>query len=444
MPQDSPPAQIFIVDDRPENIEVLAEFLDGEYDVRFALSGPEALELIENRLPDLILLDVMMPGMDGYELIGKLKSDPRTCKIPVIFVTAKSDADSETRALAAGAVDFVHKPINRDVIRARVRLHLEFERREKALQQNLADLMQAQTRLKVLSRAIEQSPTSVVITGTDAVIQYVNPQFTRESGYSPEEVIGKNPRILQSGLTRPELFKDLWTRLRRGEPWSGELVNRRKSGEVFWEEAHIAPVTDCEGRILHFVAVKLDITERKQAHERLAYMAHHDVLTGLPNRGLFFEHVTQALALAQRNNTRLALMFIDLDKFKPINDTWGHAVGDEVLQEAARRMSGSVRKSDTVARIGGDEFVVLLIDIRDEASAVEVAEEIRRKLNAPIAVADKTLFISSSIGLALYPENGKDEIELSRNADCAMYHAKECGRDNVQVYKPGMEVATSR
>ena len=439
MPHNKSLPQVFIVDDRPENIEVLAEFLDSEYDVRFALSGPDALELIAQRLPDLILLDVMMPGMDGYQVIERLKADERMRRIPVIFVTAKSDAESETRALAAGAVDFVHKPINRDVIRARIRLHLELERREKALKQNLADLIQAQTQLRVLSRAIEQSPTSVVITGTDATIQYVNPQFTRESGYSPEEVIGKNPRILQSGMTTPSSFREMWERLKNGEAWSGELVNRRKSGEVFWEEAHIAPVTDDEGNLLNFVAVKLDITERRKTQERLAHMAHHDVLTGLPNRVLFSEHVTQALALARRHRTRLALMFIDLDRFKPINDCYGHAVGDEVLKEAAQRMAGSVRKSDTVARIGGDEFVVLLNDVSDEAGALKVGEEIRRKLNEAFVVDGKTLYISSSIGLAIYPENGSTDIELSRNADYAMYHAKECGRNNVQVYRGGMD-----
>ncbi|HAS51465.1 MAG TPA: hypothetical protein DCS21_06890, partial [Gammaproteobacteria bacterium] len=145
----------------------------------------------------------------------------------------------------------------------------------------------------------------------------------------------------------------------------GELINRYQSGKLYWVETHIAPIKDANGQTTHYVAAQLDITERKQAHEQLVYLAHHDTLTHLPNRALFFEHFGKCLAMAKRNNTRIALMFIDLDRFKPINDTWGHAVGDRVLQEAAQRMSNSIRKSDIVGRVGGDEFVVLLPDVVD-------------------------------------------------------------------------------
>jgi diguanylate cyclase (GGDEF)-like protein/PAS domain S-box-containing protein len=289
--------------------------------------------------------------------------------------------------------------------------------------------------MQVLSLAIEQSPTSIVITGADAIIEYVNPHFSAESGYTAAEAIGRNPHILHSGLTPAATFRAMWDQLVRGEPWKGELINRRKSGELYWEEAHISPVKDAAGKITHYVAVKLDITERKQAYERIAYMAHHDVLTGLPNRALFFEHVAQALELAKRNQTRLALLFIDLDQFKPINDTWGHAVGDLVLQEAAKRMTGRIRAADTVGRIGGDEFVVLLTAVQDETAAVTVAAGIGEALRQPFLVADRCLSISASIGIALYPDHGRDAIELARHADDAMYQAKQDGRDNLKVFK---------
>lgn len=343
------------------------------------------------------------------------------------------------------------------MVRSRVRLHLELERRAAALtlanaeftrhrdrlgelnrrlEQSLADIKLSQSRLQVLSTAIEQSPTSVVITGADAIIQYVNPHFSEESGYSSAEAIGQNPGILNSGLTEPSTFRDLWSHLTCGEPWAGEFINRRKSGEIYWEEAHIAPVKDADGKTTHYVAVKLDISGRKVAQQRLAYMAHHDPLTNLPNRSLFFDLVTQGLALARRNETIMALMYIDLDKFKPINDNYGHEAGDLVLQHVARRMSDCVRDSDSVARIGGDEFVVLLLDVGDEEAAVAVAEKIRTSLNQPFDVAGKMLSISSSIGIAIYPEHGSDADELARNADSAMYHAKQSGRDNVKVFRP--------
>jgi diguanylate cyclase (GGDEF)-like protein len=232
----------------------------------------------------------------------------------------------------------------------------------------------------------------------------------------------------------------MWNHLRLGQLWTGELVNQRKSGEIYWEEAHIAPVKNRRGDVCNYVAVKLDITERKRTHERLDHLAHYDVLTNLPNRVLFFERVIQGISLAKRNKTTLALMYLDFDKFKPINDTYGHAVGDLVLQEAAMRMSGCLRESDTVGRIGGDEFVVLLLEIGSEENAFRMAEKIRIALNQPCLVAGETLSISSSIGVVLYPAHGHDGIELAKFADIAMYHAKAGGRDKVVIYHAGMDV----
>ena len=430
------PARILVVDDTPTNIEVLLGILEDDYEVNFVTSGRQALDLLARvEQPDLILLDVMMPGMDGYSVCDALKADPATRDIPVIFVTAKTDVDSEIQALNGGGVDFIHKPINGALVRARVRLHLELQRRTRELEESLAELARAHEQLQVLSQAVEQSPTAILITGSDANIQYVNPHFTQDTDYTAAEMIGQNPRILQSGLTDPATFQDMWEHLTHGEPWTGELINRRKCGETYWEEAHIAPVKDAQGAITHYVAVNINITERKQAYERIAYMAHHDVLTNLPNRALFFEKVAQALALATRHGTRLALLFIDLDQFKPINDTWGHAVGDLVLQAAAQRMTERVRAADVIGRIGGDEFVVLLTDVQDEASAIRVAEGIGEALRQPFVLDDKTLSISSSIGMAFFPDHGRDAIELARHADEAMYRAKEAGRDRLKVFQ---------
>ena len=429
--------RILIVDDTPANIELLLGALEEEYELSFATSGRQALTLLQQApLPDLILLDVMMPEMDGYELNALLQQEPATRSIPVIFITAKTDIQSETRALSEGAVDFIHKPINTEVLRARVRVHTMLRQRTLALQQSLQETQQTQEHLRILSMAIEQSPTSVVITDVDARIEYVNPHFCEESGYSAAEAIGQNPRVLNSGLTDPAVFVEMWRYLTEGKTWKGELINRRKSGEIYWEEAHIAPVRDSLGIIRHYVAVKLDITVQKQAHERIAHLAHHDLLTNLPNRLLFFDRVNQSLAHAQRQGSRLAVMYIDLDKFKPINDSCGHAAGDFVLQQVARRLESCVRHSDTVGRIGGDEFVVLLPDASMPEHVIQIAEKIRQALKQPIEFGERVFEISSSIGIALYPDHGASVDQLAISADCAMYHAKESGRDQVILYQP--------
>ncbi len=448
MNPDQPP-HLLIVDDAPTNIEVLLNILGEDHEVTFATSGAQALDLLApGDLPELILLDVMMPGMDGYQLCARLKADPLTRDIPVIFVTARTDAASETRALAVGGVDFIHKPVNEAVVRARVRLQLALRRQTRDLECRLTEiaqgheqlrqahdqLRQAHDQLQVLWQAVEQSPTSILITDRAACIEYVNPAFTRESGYGAAEVLGHNPRLLQSGLTDPAVFSAMWDRITRGEPWVGELINRRKNGETYWEEAHVAPVKDAAGVISRYVAVKLNITERKEAHERLAYMANHDVLTDLPNRVLFFERLDQALTLARRHGTRLALLFIDLDKFKPVNDTWGHAVGDQLLRAVAQRLTGRLRDADTVGRIGGDEFVILLNEITGADDAARVADELRLSLAQPFELAGLTLNISASIGVALFPDHGQDAIELSRHADDGMYQAKQAGGDGLRLF----------
>ncbi len=434
---DHPQAHILIIDDTPLNIEILLGILEGDYALSFATSGRNALELLAKGVkPDLILLDVMMPDMDGFAVCAALKADPDTRDIPVIFVTAKTDALSEIRALKAGGVDFIHKPVNQALVRARVQLHLELERRARALARSLAETQRLHAELLVLNQAMEQSPTSIVITDATGNIQYVNPFFSLLTGYAADEVLGQNPRLLKSGHTAPETYEDLWAHLIRGEPWKGELINRRKNGEVYWEEAYIGPVRDAAGRISHFVAVKINVTDRILTQERLIHMASHDVLTDLPNRGLFAERVQQALELAKRHATKLALLFIDLDQFKPVNDTWGHRLGDLLLRAVAERMKPRVRAADTIGRIGGDEFVVLLTDLEEPDAALQVAEELRQALAQPFVIEGHELSISASIGIALYPDHGADAEELSRHADLAMYRAKQDGRDRLNLFTP--------
>ncbi len=299
---------------------------------------------------------------------------------------------------------------------------------------DITERKQVEEQLRSLSVAVEQSPVSVVITDLDGIIQYVNPKFEQVTGYTASEAVGQNPSVLKSGKTDQSVFDGLWRTLHEKKPWKGEFINRRKNGELFFEEAYISPVTDSNGAVSRYVAVKLDISERKQIEEQIQYMARYDNLTDLPNRTLFADRVERAVLAAQRNRCKLAIFFIDLDKFKPINDELGHAAGDWLLQAVAQRMKESVRESDTVARIGGDEFAVLLPAIATRQDACNVAEKIRCALNMPFITTNGiSLAISCSIGVALYPEHGDKERDLLRAADEAMYRAKQGGRNAVEL-----------
>ena len=255
---------ILAIDDTPANLLTLGSALAGEFDLRISTSGVHGLELAATIRPDLILLDVMMPEMDGFEVCRRLKADEQLKLTPVIFITALSDTESESRGLALGAADFLAKPLNVGIARQRIRNLIDREtlRQQVAMQRDqLASQLET---LRNLSTAVEQSPASVVITDLEACIQYVNPRFTEVTGYSSAEAMGQNPRILQSGKTGKATYEKFWNTLSAGEPWKGELLNKRKNGEFYWEEAQIAPVKNPAGDITHYVAVKTDITQRKQ------------------------------------------------------------------------------------------------------------------------------------------------------------------------------------
>jgi len=288
---------------------------------------------------------------------------------------------------------------------------------------------------KMLSTALEASQTSIVITDIHANVEWVNPAFETLTGYTKVEAIGHNPaQLLYSGKQDQPFYKNLWDTVLSGKPWKGELINRRKDGSLYDEELYISPVMGEKGKIKHFLAVKHDITQRKQLQNKLKHISEHDTLTELPNRLLLNDRLNQALSLAKRNKTTLALIFLDLDKFKPVNDTFGHDIGDLLLQQVAKRIQICLRESDTVARVGGDEFIILLPNIQNQHNILSLAEKIRSALNQSFDCDNNTLNISSSLGIAIYPEHGLTALELSKNADSAMYQSKNKGRNNVQIF----------
>lgn len=262
---------------------------------------------------------------------------------------------------------------------------------------------QTESMLRILFLAVEHSPCSIIVTNTEGRIEYVNPKFTESTQYQFDEVIGKTPGILKSGLTSPESYKNLWETITLGVEWHGEFCNRKKNGELYWEATSISSIKDDDGRIIHFLSVKEDITERKRTEEKINYLAYYDDITGLPNRALFNYRLNQEISHAHRNKKMLAVMFIDLDRFKVVNDTLGHSVGDELLKVIAERLQSCLRECDIVSRLSGDEFAVLLPEINQTQDIEEIAHRINASIKKTVAVKGHKLHISGSIGIAIYP-----------------------------------------
>lgn len=282
-----------------------------------------------------------------------------------------------------------------------------------------------------------ESQDGMIVTDAQSKILRVNDAFTQISGYAAEEVMGKTPRILQSGRHDASFYASMWTAISTAGVWHGEIWSRRKDGEVYPEQITITAIKDRTEQVTHYVAVLRDITERKRLENEVAQLAFFDTLTQLPNRRLFNDRLGQSLTRAQREKSSLALMFIDLDKFKPINDSYGHETGDWMLQTVARRIESSLRASDTAARMGGDEFLVLLPDLQSNDDALAVAEKIRKALEQPVVMlSGVTLLASASIGIAIYPDQAKTKEDLLRLGDRAMYEAKNAGGNFVKLYVP--------
>jgi diguanylate cyclase (GGDEF)-like protein/PAS domain S-box-containing protein len=300
---------------------------------------------------------------------------------------------------------------------------------------DITERKQREHELRKLSSAIEHSPESVVITNVNGVIEYVNRKFEETTGYAAAEIIGRTPSLLKSGRTRAEVYQELWQTITSGQVWQGAILNRKRNGELFWEEESISPITDDRGTITHFVGVKEDITERRRLEEKIWRQANFDSLTDLPNRSLFYDRLQQALARAQRDGAPLALMYIDLDGFKEVNDRLGHTAGDQLLREAARRLLRGIRRADTVARMGGDEFTVILTSFEHGSDMVKfIAERMREALAKPFSGDSFPVTISASIGVAFYPADGDSMEKLLQHADIAMYRAKERGRNSVVFF----------
>ncbi|MHB8535456.1 MAG: EAL domain-containing protein [Sulfuricaulis sp.] len=330
-----------------------------------------------------------------------------------------------------------------------VEIHLQFSRDETppvffAIIQDISERQQADTRLHQLSSVVEQTADIILITDRGGVIEYVNPAYEQITGYSQQEVLGKNASVVKSGKHGKVIYEEMWRTILAGRVFRGRLTNRKKDGSLYYEEKTISPLRDASGKITHFVSTGKDITQHLRSEERLHHLAHHDPLTDLPNRVLLQDRLKQAMQDADRLDRLVAVMFLDLDHFKNINDTLGHDIGDTLLIVVAERLTICLRPGDTVSRLGGDEFTITLANVAHVDDVTHVALKILDQFVAPFRIGGRDLFITPSIGITLYPLDEKNDASLLRDADIAMYRAKELGRNQYQFYTPELNVRAAR
>jgi len=434
------PATILIVDDEPKNCKLLEVLLRQQgYGTVCVTSGEEALALVVQQAPDLILLDLMMPGMDGYEVARILKASPASLNIPIIMVSAESDHGARLEALNAGAEDFFSKPIHCDELSLRVRNLLRLKSHSDIVGHNsalLEDRVVARTfELQRLSLALDATADALVLTDR-ASLRYidVNAAACTLLGYTRQELLDMGPAHFCVGEDIEEVFDLIIAGNGIRQP--REATWRRRDGSEVCVEVNRQAVQT--GSDWTMVSVARDITERKLTEAKLQQLAHYDVLTGLPNRRLFQESLSKAMEQADAMELQVVLLYLDVDNFKDINDSFGHAAGDELLQGIGTRLLSTLYARDSVGRLGGDEFGIILLTPRNIELAMKVLERIHEALRLPFELAGRSVATTASIGVTLYPADANNAAALAQHADMAMYEAKRSGRNTSRFYTAEM------
>ena len=416
---------------------VSAYFEDCGFTTIQACDGRDGIEKVHALNPDIVITDLRMPHVDGLEVLDAVKQ--LDDNLPIIVLSGTGVLSDAIEALRRGAWDYLSKPVadlmELELVVARCLERARLVQENRDYHQNLELQVKLRTtELRKLSTAVEQSANSVIITDVNGIIEYVNPKFTAVSGYSSEEAIGQNPRILKSGKQPDSYYVGLWQTIRSGKEWQGEFCNRTKDGRQFWELVSIAPIRDETGAITNYVAIKEDITGRKFQEDQLYYQANFDALTGLPNRYYFQKHLELQLELIDLENQYLTLMVLDIDNLKYVNDTFGHEFGDILIKEISRRLESVCGHSCVVSRFVGDEFTVIPPLSTNSGEARQRAEQIRSAMNNVFTVKGTEIMATASIGVVLYPEDGECVESLLKNGEAAMYQAKKEGKNTICFY----------
>ncbi|MDD5265925.1 MAG: EAL domain-containing protein [Methylococcales bacterium] len=428
--------KILIVDDNPNNRLAIRTILKGvDAELHEAGNGFDALTMaIENDYA-LILLDVQMPEMDGYEVCEQLRADARTADTPVIFLTAAyKENNDKMRGYTVGATDYLTKPLDDIILKAKVQVFLRLYWQYQQLQEHVAALK--------LAALVFEAQQGIVITDANNIIIRVNKNFTTVTGYSSEEAIGKNPSFLKSGRHDTDFYRGLWQSIETTGTWQGEIWNRRKNGEIYPEWLIITQVKN-NGVTANYIGTMTDISKYKTAEEQIRKLAFYDPLTALPNRRLLMDRLQHSVDMHLRDGKLMAILMLDLDNFKLVNDSLGHLAGDELLQQVATRLLERLRNIDMIARLGGDEFIVLLENINCADDAAFVANKIIAEISKPfcLLLEKKEVHISVSIGVSLYGQHGITPQALMDHADAALYKAKENGRNCFTYFSEELTIA---
>ncbi|MDX8390737.1 MAG: EAL domain-containing protein [Mariprofundaceae bacterium] len=433
-----PSVKILLVDDMPFNIQLLCELLDhSDYELVTANSGRQALEILDQDSDfALVLMDVQMPDLDGFSAVAEMNKQKSLQDVPVIFVTADSvDSVSVSNGYALGAVDYLFKPYQPDHMLAKVAAFVEMYRTRQRLQREITSRIAEQEELRLSSELFSASREGLFIMDTATQILLVNPRLTEITHLDKHELMGQTLSGMLSGMRDEQLCDEILQCLEEKNGWEGEIRYRQKSGDFTAEWLKVSKIYDEAGQVMNYLGCFSDINTQESARQRLYHLANYDMLTDLPNRTLFTACLHRELVNARRRNSTLAILFLDLDRFKVINDTLGHLAGDMLLKEVAGRLQVCMRENDIVSRQGGDEFIALLTDLRHAEDAAIVAEKILQALRRPLMIEGSELFVTTSIGISLFQDDhtiGKEQ--LIKQADEAMYQAKETGRNNYCFY----------
>ena len=434
------PASVLVVDDQPETIQELLEVLKEEYHVQVANSGREALQRLEETPPDLVLLDIVMPEMDGYEVCRRLKATPQGERIPVIFITGMDATRDKLKGFEVGAADYIIKPFDIDEVRARVRNHLELARLRCSLEDlvvtRTAMLQQSEEKYRILA---DYSPNWEYWLAPDGSFLYVSPACEELSGYPPGAFFAAAD--LMTRLIHPD-DRERWQahipslQATDVEPLIVRLVAR--DGSEHWIEHFCKPVFDAQGQFLGRRGSNRDITDRRLAEQQADFLAYRDLLTSLPNRTLFNELLTHSIQQASYNEAEFALLFVDLDNFKTINESLGHSLGDRLLKDVSQRLRALLPDVEAIARISADEFT-LIIDPEAGVAGIDLlAQRVLHTLSEPFELEGKPIYISASVGIAIYPGDGQDAETLLSHADAALNQAKTEGRQCIRFFSPAL------
>ncbi|PHV07282.1 diguanylate cyclase [Janthinobacterium sp. BJB412] len=424
------PLILIVEDELAARLLMRATLEEGGFDVVEADCVAQALVQFQLARPDLLLLDVMLPDGDGVALCARLRGLPGG-DVPIAMVTGLNDAEAILLAYQSGATDFIAKPISWGTMAYRIRYMLR-------ARQALLDLSHSERETRLAAKVFDACNEAIMITDGANRIVSVNPVFARTTGFAAEQLLGRDPRILADGAAARRHFGAMWAALRQSGSGQGELACRRRDGAAYPAWFSLSLLRDADGRPEHHIAIFSDISARKEQERRIAHLAYHDELTGLANRALLADHAGLAITKARRERGMLSLLFVDIDRFKNINDSLGHSAGDELLRQVAGRLCGVVRACDTVSRMGGDEFVMLCPGAADHGQLALRADAILRELARPFDIFGMALHVSASMGVARFPADGETFELLIRNADAAMYRAKESGRNTVQFYTPDL------